>query len=127
MSRYVVGIDLGTTNSALAYADTQGMAADAPAPLKALALPWKKKAERAVGTFAREHGAKVPGRLVGSAKSWLSHPGVDRRAALLPWNAPADVAKVSPVEASAAYLGHVRDAWNHLMAGKVAEDRLEHQ
>ena len=161
MSRYVVGIDLGTTNCALAYADTQGMTADAPAPLRALAvpqvvgvndvaerpvlpsflylagpkefpvgaldLPWKPKAERAVGAFAREHGAKVPGRLVGSAKSWLSHPGVDRRAALLPWNAPADVAKVSPVEASAAYLGHLRDAWNHRMAGPAAGDRLEHQ
>jgi hypothetical protein len=65
------------------------------------------------GAFAREHGAKVPGRLVGSAKSWLSHPGVDRRAALLPWEAPTGVAKVSPVEASTAYLGHLRDAWNH--------------
>ncbi len=161
MSRYVVGIDLGTTNCALAYADTQGMGAEAPVPLRALALPqvvglndvaerpvlpsfwylpsdrefppgaldlpWKKKADRVVGTFAREHGAKVPGRLVGSAKSWLSHPGVDRRAALLPWSAPADVARVSPVEAATAYLGHMRDAWNHLVAGKVAEDRLEHQ
>src|SRR4051795_10085689 len=127
MSRYVVGIDLGTTNSALAYADTREATPEAPAPIRALAipqvvglndvgerpvlpsflylpaekefpaggldLPWKKKADRVVGTFAREHGAKVPGRLVGSAKSWLSHPGVDRRAALLPWNAPADVAK----------------------------------
>ena len=66
-----------------------------------------------MGIFAREHGAKVPGRLVSSAKSWLSHAGVDRRAAILPWTAADDVAKVSPVAASAAYLEHLRDAWNH--------------
>src|SRR4028118_1795550 len=123
MSRYVVGIDLGTTNCALAYADTRGVAADVPAPLRALAvpqvvgvndvaerpvrpsflslpsdkefppgalgLPWKTQADRVTGAFAREHGAKVPGRLVGSAKSWLSHPGGDRRAATLPWGAAA--------------------------------------
>src|SRR5215210_1696065 len=161
MSRYVVGIDLGTTNCALAYADTQGMAADAAAPLRALAvpqvvgvndvaerpvlpsfvylpsdkefppgaldLPWKKKADRVVGTFAREHGAKVPGRLVGSAKSWLSHPGVDRRGPILPWSAAEGVDRVSPVAASTAYLAHLRDAWNQRIAGKVAADRLEHQ
>src|SRR3954470_2449226 len=106
MSRYVVGIDLGTTNSALSYADTREAGADAPAPIRALALPqvvgvndvgerpvlpsflylpapkefpaggidlpWKGPAAQVVGTFAREHGAKVPGRLVSSAKSWLS-------------------------------------------------------
>ena len=74
--------------------------------------PGRRRPTGVVGTFAREHGAKVPGRLVGSAKSWLSHAGVDRRAPILPWNAPEDVAKVSPVEASAAYLAHLRDAWN---------------
>src|SRR5688500_3848073 len=123
MSRYVVGIDLGTTNSALAFADARAAADDAPAPITpmevpqvvgvgdvgeravlpsflylpaekefapgALDLPWKKKSDQAVGAFARDHGAKVPGRLVGSAKSWLSHGGIDRKAAILPWNAPA--------------------------------------
>ena len=157
MSRYVVGIDLGTTNSALAFADSSaseapirafpipqvvasGDVADRPVlpsflylPAEkefaagAVDLPWKKKADRFVGTFARDHGAKVPGRLVGSAKSWLSHPGVDRRSAILPWAGAADVAKVSPVEASAAYLSHLKDAWNAQMAGKSAEDRLERQ
>lgn len=161
MSRYVVGIDLGTTNSALAYIDTRGLTPDTPPkvqpmpvpqlvgagdvaerpvlpsflylpaekefPPAALDVPWKKKAERAVGVFAREHGAKVPGRLVASAKSWLSYGGIDRRASILPWSAPADVAKVSPVEASAAYLMHLRDAWNSQVAGRTAEDRLEHQ
>ncbi|QEH36312.1 Chaperone protein DnaK [Aquisphaera giovannonii] len=168
MSRYVVGIDLGTTNSAIAYAasEAEGSAAGAgpgaattpietlpipqlvaagdvserpllPSflylasprefPAGALDLPWKSPPDRAVGTFAREHGAKVPGRLVGSAKSWLSHAGVDRRGAILPWAAPEDVAKVSPVAASAAYLEHLRDAWNAKIPGKKADERLENQ
>ena len=161
MSRFVVGIDLGTTNCALAYADTSEATADAPAPTRTfpvpqvvgindvaerpvlpsflylagskefpaggIDLPWKSPPQRVVGTFAREHGAKVPGRLVSSAKSWLSHPGVDRRGAILPWTAVADVEKVSPVEGSTAYLAHLRDAWNARIAGKTAPDRLEHQ
>src|SRR5512135_2904821 len=161
MSRYVVGIDLGTTNSALAYADTGDATAETPAPIRTLAipqviglndigerpvlpsflylpaatefppgatdLPWKSAGDRVVGAFARDHGAKVTGRLVSSAKSWLSHPGIDRRSAILPWTAPGDVARVSPVEASSAYLAHLRDAWDHLIAGKTADDRLERQ
>ena len=65
-----------------------------------------------LGRYARDLGAQVPGRLVVSAKSWLSHAGVDRTAAILPWGAADDVAKVSPVQASASYLAHVRAAWN---------------
>lgn len=65
-----------------------------------------------LGTWARDLGAQVPGRLVSSAKSWLSHTGVDRTAAILPWGAAEDVARVSPVQASASYLAHVRGAWN---------------
>ena len=161
MSRYVVGIDLGTTNCALAYADMSEATEDTPAvvrpftipqivglndvaeravlpsflylpaskefPAGGTDLPWKNQPGRVVGSFARDHGAKVPGRLVGSAKSWLSHPGVDRHEAILPWIAGDIVEKVSPVEASSAYLIHLRDAWNHKMAGKSAPDRLEHQ
>jgi hypothetical protein len=164
MSRYVVGIDLGTTNSALAYADAteiEGeesgaepaiknlpipqvvapsdvaerpllpsflyLAAAKEFPAGALELPWKSAADRAVGVLAREHGAKVPGRLVSSAKSWLSHAGVDRRAAVLPWAAAEGVSRISPVAASAAYLEHLRDAWNVRIAGKAAADRLENQ
>lgn len=146
MSRYVIGIDLGTTNSALAYVDSTAAADDATAPVErfgipqvvavndvsersvlpsflyiaspkefppgALELPWKGPQERAVGSFARDHGAKVPVRLVGSAKSWLSHQGVDRRSAILPWSAPEDVPRVSPVDASSAFLEHLREAWN---------------
>ncbi len=160
MARYVVGIDLGTTNSALAYADLREAEDGKPAPIhtfpipqvvgvgdvgdrpvlpsflylpgsdefaaSALDLPWKKKSDAVVGAFARDHGAKVPGRLVGSAKSWLSHSGVDRKAKLLPFHAPDDVAKISPVEASSAYMAHLRDAWNAKM-GKSADDRLAKQ
>ena len=96
-------------------------------PAGAFELPWKSPPDRVVGVFAREHGAKVPGRLVSSAKSWLSHSGVDRRAPILPWTAAEDVPRVSPVTASAAYLEHLRDAWNTRIAGKTAADRLENQ
>jgi molecular chaperone DnaK (HSP70) len=161
MSRYVVGIDLGTTNSALAYSDGNAAQDDQPGPIVSLPvpqvvavndvserpllpsffylpgakefpagafeLPWKSPPDRVLGVFAREHGAKVPGRLVSSAKSWLSHAGVDRRAPILPWTAADDVTKVSPVVASAAYLEHLRDAWNARIPGKTAADRLENQ
>ena len=158
MARYVVGIDLGTTNSALSYATLPD--GDAPPDFRVLPIPqvvslkevgarpvlpsflylaapkefpagsldlaWPGVPDRAVGTFARDQGARVPGRLVASAKSWLSHPGVDRRGPLLPWGAPPEVHRVSPVEASAAYLAHLRDAWNATMAADPA-DRLDRQ
>ena len=161
MSRYVVGIDLGTTNSALAFADTRDATPDAPPAIRSLPipqvvaagevadrpvlpsflylpaakefppgsldLPWAKGADRVAGSFAREHGAKVPGRLVSSAKSWLSHTGVDRKSPILPWNAAGDIEKVSPVAASTAYLAHLRDVWNARVAGKSADDKLERQ
>lgn len=79
--------------------------------------PWpplqaSAEAPAVLGRWARDLGAAVPGRLVASAKSWLSHAGVDRTAPILPWGASADVAQVSPVQASAAYLAHVRAAWD---------------
>ena len=153
MSRFVVGIDLGTTNSALAYAEPNGddptirplpipqvvapgEVGDRPVlpsflylpgakefPANALDLPWSKAPARVVGTFAREHGAKVPARLLGSAKSWLSHAGVDRRGPILPQDAPDDVARISPVEASSAYLGHLRSAWDQAMPGDPLADQ----
>ena len=67
----------------------------------------------AVGEFARNHGAKVPGRLVSSAKSWLCHAGVDRTAPLLPWTAPPDVPRLSPLEVSTRILKHMVQGWNH--------------
>lgn len=92
--------------------------ADGELPAADLALPWGGPATDAggvaiVGELARELGSKVPGRLVASAKSWLSHPGIDRTAACLPWGAEASVPQVSPVEASAALLAHLRAAWDH--------------
>ena len=143
-ARYAIGIDLGTTHSALSYlrADaSQGRgpeqavlpvpqltapgtvegqrllpsflyrSAEGEFPSDALAVIGKSKGRDIVGAFARSHGAKVPTRLVASAKSWLAHPTVDRRADILPVGAPADVVKVSPVEASARYLSHLGAAW----------------
>jgi Hsp70 protein len=85
-------------------------------PPGSLGLPWKPDTTTIVGEFARAHGAKVPTRLVSSAKSWLSHPGVDRRSAILPWQAPPEVQRVSPVDASARYLRHMREAWDDTFA-----------
>jgi len=147
MSTYSIGIDLGTTNSALSWFKLAGVEArggaqtmlaipqitslgnveeklllpsflylpnDQEFPAGSLALPWDKKgANGVVGEFARSHGSKVPMRLVSSAKSWLCHPGVDRLSAILPWQAPAEVQRVSPLEAAARYLAHVREAWNY--------------
>ena len=77
-----------------------------------LTLPWTGTQDFVVGEFARARGALTPIRLVSSAKSWLCHPGVDRRAAILPFDAPPEVARVSPLEASTRYLRHLRQAWD---------------
>jgi len=142
-SDYLVGIDLGTSNCAVAYIDprrgpdapvqdfpiTQAIrpADIRPGPLlpsaiylphaeelspETYALPWDAAPSYIVGEFARWQGARVPARLITSAKSWLSHSGVDRTAAILPWGAPLDVEKMSPVEASSRLLLHMRNAWN---------------
>ena len=87
-----------------------------------LQLPWPQpelapadQPPVVLGQWARQLGAQVPGRLVASAKSWLSHAGVDRQAAILPWGSAPEVLKVSPVEASASLLRHVVAAWHHHM------------
>lgn len=167
-ARYIIGIDLGTTNSALSYVDRQAEGAGkqririfkvpqltGPGEItrrpvlpsfcylpgqydiaaEAIQIPWHTSRETGtendgpapfVGIFAREHGASVPSRLVASAKSWLCHDRVDRKARILPWGAGEEIRKISPVQATAAYLGHLRDAWNHIM-GSQEEHRLEHQ
>jgi hypothetical protein len=80
-----------------------------------IVLPWSSHPGVILGEMARNVGAQTPIRLVSSAKSWLCHPGVDRRAAILPAGAPDDeVARLSPYEASLRYLAHLRDAWNQL-------------
>lgn len=154
--RYVVGIDLGTTNTALNYVDTtakegprdfaipqvvaQGAVEERPLlpsflylpgpgeqPKGSLKLAWDKERDYAVGEFARNFGSQVPTRLASSAKSWLCHPGVDRRSAVLPWKAPEDGRKVSPVEASTRYLKHLAEAWDQVIAQDVANQRLRKQ
>lgn len=92
-----------------------------------LSLPWRGGADSAVGVYARDRGAELPSRLVSSAKSWLSHSGVDRKAPILPWDAPEDARRVSPVEASRRYLEHLRAAWNEQMAQDDPDARLEAQ
>ncbi|NNJ26310.1 Hsp70 family protein [Alienimonas chondri] len=82
-----------------------------------LALPWAGPHDYAVGEYARRRAAELPDRVVGTAKSWLGHAGVDRRQPILPWDAGssgtgAEVEKISPVEASARYLRHLGAAWN---------------
>ncbi|WP_294249730.1 Hsp70 family protein [Propionivibrio sp.] len=78
----------------------------------ALTLPWTADQDFAIGEMARSRGAATPIRLVSSAKSWLCHAGVDRRAAILPNDAPPEVPRLSPFEASQRYLAHLRAAWD---------------
>jgi molecular chaperone DnaK (HSP70) len=146
MKSYTVGIDLGTSNTVLAYVeagsddirvfDVDQLVSPGEVGARALLpsvryhpaageldpgdlqLPWSGARESSeppavVGQLARKLGAQVPGRLVSSAKSWLSHASVDRLAPILPWGVGEEVGKVSPVTASASYLAHVRDAWNY--------------
>lgn len=147
-SRFVVGMDLGTTNSAVCYVDTEESprrihvfripqivspghveslevlpsfhyeAAESEFPRDAFRLPFVSEPRPyAVGLFARDHGALVPGRLIASAKSWLCHTGVDRTAPLLPWHGAPDATRLSPVEVSSRYLLHVRQAWDAAFPG----------
>src|SRR4029077_17822563 len=96
-------------------------------PSGSLKLPWAADRDYAVGEFARNFGSQVPTRLVASAKSWLCHAGIDRRAPVLPWKAPDNARRVSPLEAATFYLKHLCEAWNYTVAKDMAENRLERQ
>lgn len=96
-------------------------------PPGSLALPWNAQMDSVIGEFARKRGAEIPNRLVSSAKSWLSYTGVDRTAPILPWDSPPGTRRVSPVEASARYIEHIRDAWNYEMASDDPAARFEDQ
>ncbi len=96
-------------------------------PEGGLALPWNPQSDLAVGEYARERGSELPARLVASAKSWLCHTGVDRTQPILPWDAPEDSRRVSPVEAMTQFLCHIRNAWNYELAGQDPAKRLERQ
>ncbi|WP_319409979.1 Hsp70 family protein [uncultured Desulfosarcina sp.] len=152
-SRFVIGIDLGTTNNSVSYVDLEASGKDHPAIQKFpvpqltgpgefaphsvlpsflyipgkydiaeqdMTAPWtidqrSRDDRNFVGAFARDHGARVPARLVSSAKSWLCNKSVDTQARILPWGAGDEVFQVSPVHASAAFLKHIRKAWNVAM------------
>jgi molecular chaperone DnaK (HSP70) len=154
----ILGIDLGTTNSALAVADDDAAARAEPiaqvtgpgevaaratlpsflllpgeheVPAAQLQLPWSGPLRYAVGEFARERGAELPHRLVASAKSWLCNPAIDRTSQVLPFRGAqreleADMAggeRVSPVNASARYLAHLRAAWDDAHPDEPAADQ----
>jgi molecular chaperone DnaK (HSP70) len=89
------------------------LAHDAEISEGATALPWTAKPDYLVGEIARNMGSKTPIRLVSSAKSWLCHAGVDCKQAILPAEAPEDVVRISPFNATKAYLQHMLAAWNH--------------
>ncbi|WP_300464784.1 Hsp70 family protein [Desulfobacula sp.] len=154
--QYVIGIDLGTTNSAVSYIDVSVLKNNASGTVhvnkknavkvfnipqltghgeftkipvlpsflyipgeydiskEVLKHPWKKREDLFAGTFARDHGSKIPSRLVSSAKSWLCNPQADRTAKILPWGSEG-VERVSPVTATSEYLLHIRNAWNHFV------------
>ena len=89
-------------------------------PQGSLALPWDAEPQFVIGELARKRGAESPTRLVASAKSWLSNAAADRTAPILPWQAPDEVPKLSPVEASSQYLQYLRTVWDAGEAGQAA-------
>lgn len=155
--RYLVGIDLGTTNSAMYFMDTEKvqnslqlfpimqltalgktdalpalpsfcyLSAQGEWPKGSLKLSWKAENSLFVGKLAKVQGARVPTRLVQSAKSWLCNVAANRRDKILPIEAADISQRLSPVEASANYLIHMRDAWNASMAKGDASAELEEQ
>ena len=152
-SRYLVGIDLGTTNTVVAYIDTAAspeicvfaveqvvgpgevravpglpsflyFPTEAETASGAFDLPWEQQPKAIVGVAAHELGAFVPGRQVSSAKSWLCQNNMDPTAAILPREAEPPEPTISPVEASSRYLKHLRDAWNHTLAADPSATKL---
>jgi hypothetical protein len=146
-SRFAIGIDLGTTHSALSFVETAKCEGEEvqqelmPIPQlvdpgsvedrhmlpsflylphpdqlreEELGLPWPSPPGQVIGELARKQGANTPIRLVSSAKSWLCHPDVDRKAPILPAEVPEEIPQVSPFDASVAFLTHLREAWNGL-------------
>jgi hypothetical protein len=158
-AKYIVGIDLGTTNSALARCDATAaeeenrievcsipqlvnpnevaermllpsflyIPGEFDFPKGSLALPWDPEPKLVIGELARKRGAESPNRLVASAKSWLSYAAVNRTSRILPWQAPEDVTKLSPVEASSQFLRYLRTVWDSRDAGDQREFALAEQ
>jgi hypothetical protein len=158
-AKYIVGIDLGTTNSALAYSDITAapeesrievhaipqlvnanevaertllpsflyIPSDFDFPEGSLALPWESEPKFVIGELARKRGAESPNRVVASAKSWLSYSAVNRTAPILPWQAPDEVAKLSPVEVSSQFLQYLRCIWDNNEAAEEPHLALAEQ
>jgi hypothetical protein len=153
MREFCIGIDLGTTNTVLAYTTLTEVAEVRLLPIpqivspntvedlpslasfsylanaaelndQALDLPWAVCQGAVVGSFARARSAEAPERTIGASKSWLCHSGVDRRSPILPWKAPADVQKISPVTAATEYLSHVAAAWQHRFPNAPIKEQL---
>ena len=136
-----IGIDLGTTNSALAYIDEREAEDRDFPPLHIFETPQLVAAGRVearrtlpsflyledgqpVGVYAREQGALVPTRLVHSAKSWLSNPDVDRTAKILPWDSQETGRVLSPVEVSSRIIAKFREEWDKAKGVPLAEQEI---
>ena len=158
-AKYIVGIDLGTTNSALARCDATAaeeenrievrsipqlvnpgevaeltllpsflyIPGEFDFPKGSLTLPWEPEPKIVIGELARKRGAESPNRLVASAKSWLSYAAVNRTAPILPWQAPEEVPKLSPLEASSLLLQYLRTVWDNGESGEQSELALAEQ
>lgn len=155
--RYLIGIDLGTTNTVVYYMDIQGesvnpvlfvipqvtdlgeteekdilssflyLPEDKEVPKNALSLPWENNMDFSLGQLARKNASLMPGKVVSSAKSWLCVDNVDRLAPILPWNRDKKDKQISPVEASKRILEHIKNAWNFTIAKDNPASSLEKQ
>jgi molecular chaperone DnaK (HSP70) len=136
-----VGIDLGTTNSAVAYIDPVEAAESDFPPIHVLPIEQQIDATRTaalrtlpsflylseppvVGAFARDQGALVPTKTVHSAKSWLSNSEADRTARILPWDSQEEGRVLSPVEASTRYLAHLKENWERTKGSQLVSQHV---
>lgn len=151
-TKYLVGIDLGTTNTVVTHTPIAAATAESPAEISLFplvqeqakgaiekleimpsfiferlkekpVLSWDEEAKYIIGDYARERGAEVPDRLISSAKSWLCNTRIDRTQPVLPWNSPEENSRISPLTAMSMFLNHVRHAWNETFG----KDKLEDQ
>jgi len=150
-ARYAIGIDLGTTNSVVAYASLESPAdiellmipqvvaagqvesrSSLPSFLylpregewDSLRSPWGHDASLGVvGAFARDQAADNPQRVVAAAKSWLCHAVASRDDAVLPWQSPTEIPKVSAYECTQRFLAHLVAAWNHARSDAPLSDQ----
>src|SRR5208337_5605022 len=155
-AKFSIGIDLGTSNSALAFSplteegesevlaipqwDTASTVTDSSTLPSFLYLPEEAVAtqirdrglscgEWVVGRLAQRKASETPGRVVHSAKSWLCHHTSDRSARFLPWGSD-DIArngKISPVCASALILNNLKRAWNRRFADSGTDFEFDRQ